>query len=100
MTYDATGKLTTLSDASGLTQFGWDARQRLVSLIAPETTTNFSYDPLGRRVGIHLELQNTSYIYDRIDVIQDCDATSAHSYLRTLAVDQPLARGGTEFYLI
>ena len=37
MTYDANGNLTSMLGPSGVTSFSWEARNRLISLIAPVT---------------------------------------------------------------
>ncbi len=99
MTYDSNGSPTTLNDPNGLSQFGWDARGRLVSLTTPATTAAFTYDALGRRADRRLGADHTSYLYDGLDIVQDFSAASGQVYLRTLAVDEPLSRGGADFYL-
>jgi RHS repeat-associated protein len=99
LTYDANGSLTALGDSSGVTQFGWDARSRLASVATPAATATFTYDAHGRRVTRQLGAEQTRFLYDGIDIVQDETSAASLSYLRLPTVDEPLARGGTEFYL-
>jgi RHS repeat-associated protein len=100
MTYDANGNLTTLVDAAGQSLFTWDARNRLTALSAPgPTTAAFAYDPLGRRNSRAVNGVVTAYLYDALDVVQEQSGGGAVAYLRTLAIDEALVRGGEEFLL-
>jgi RHS repeat-associated protein len=99
MGYDANGGLVMLTDVGGATQFGWDARGRLASLVTPSTSAAFTYDALGRRVERHVGGGTTAYVYDGVDVVDELLGASTVSYLRTLAIDEPLSRGASEFYL-
>jgi YD repeat-containing protein len=91
--------LVTLTDPAGGTQLGWDARGRLATAATPATTGTFTYDARGRRVERQIGGAATTYLYDGLDATQELSATVAHSYVRTLTIDEPLSRGGDEFYL-
>jgi RHS repeat-associated protein len=99
MTYDASGSLITLNEPGGTTEFDWDARGRLTGLQTPSMTAVFAYDPLGRRVERQLGASTTGFLYDGQDIIEELTGTGEVSYLRTLAIDEPLSRGLSEFYL-
>ena len=99
MTFDANGNLTILTDSGGLSTFTWDVRNRLAALIGPAITTLFAYDAQGRRVNKQITGQLTQYLYDGLDIIHELADQGPATYLRTLDIDEPLARNGVDFYL-
>lgn len=99
MTFDANGNLTTSTDPTSLTTFAWDARDRLSTIVGPSTTAAFTYDVFGRRTGKQINGRLTSYLYDTADVIQELAAGMVIGVLRSLRIDEPLVRNGTEHYL-
>ncbi len=46
-TYTATGQRQTMTDASGLTTYGYDERDRLLSKSTPQGTLTYAYDKIG-----------------------------------------------------
>jgi len=98
MTFDANGNVTAISDPSGLTSLDWDARDRLVALTGPGTSAAFAYDVQGRRLTRQSGGQLTQYLYDGLDVLAEVTDQGVATYLRTLTIDEPLARNGMEFY--
>ncbi len=101
-TFDANGNLLTQTDPSGTTTYAWDARNRLVGINGPTVSATFAYDALGRRVSKSVNGVTTSFHYDGLDIVQEAGPPGDASYLRTLAIDEALARtdaSGTSAYL-
>jgi len=91
--YDANGNLTSRTDASGTTTYTWDARNRLVAISGPSLSLSFQYDALGRRIGKTVNGVRTGYLYDGRDITQEiANGAISTSYLRSLTIDEPLAR--------
>ncbi|MBI4589765.1 MAG: RHS repeat protein, partial [Candidatus Rokubacteria bacterium] len=99
MTYDANGNLTSITDPGGTTTFSWDARNRLVGLNGAGLVGSFVYDPLGRRVAKTINGQLIQSLHDGLDIIQELDVSGTSNYLRSLNIDEPLVRNGSEFYV-
>lgn len=91
-TFDPNGNLSTQTDASGTITYTWDTRNRLVGLSGPSVSASFGYDALGRRIQKVINGVATTYQYDGLDVIRESGGGGDASYLRTLAVDEALAR--------
>jgi YD repeat-containing protein len=94
-TFDSNGNLLTRTDGSGTTTYTWDARNRLTGITGPNLAASFSYDALGRRAVKTINGQDTTFQYDGLDILQESGATGAVSYLRTLSIDEALARTDT-----
>jgi RHS repeat-associated protein len=92
MAFDDNGNLTTQTDAAGMTLYTWDARNRLTALTGPAVTASFAYDALGRRAQKTLNGLLTQFHYDGLDATRELGGGSEASYLRTLAIDEVLAR--------
>ncbi len=93
MSYDANGNLATLTDASGLTTFTWDARNRLTGLAGPGTTASFGYDGLGRRWTKTINGARTDFLYDRLNPVQELSGGSVLANILTgLGIDEYFAR--------
>ncbi len=99
MTFDANGNLASLTDATGPTTFTWDARNRLTALSGPGLTASFQYDGRARRNLMSINGMATAYHYDGWHIVRQLVGGSEVSYLRAPAFDEPLARGGDEFFL-
>ncbi|MBI3825727.1 MAG: RHS repeat protein [Candidatus Rokubacteria bacterium] len=100
LTYDENGNLTTITDTTGVTTLTWDARDQLAALSASNgLTASFVYDGLARRVGKTLNGTTTTYLYDGPDAVREVGSSLPVDYLRSLAIDEPLARDVSEFYL-
>jgi RHS repeat-associated protein len=65
-------------------------------------TANFKYDAFGRRIEKTVNGKAIQYLYDGIDIVQEIEGgTVLANYLRTLSIDEPLARitpGASRFY--
>ena len=69
-TYTATGKRASMSDASGITAYSYDNRDRLITKATPEGTLSYSYDAAGNVKSIvssNPNGANVSYNYDADD---------------------------------
>jgi RHS repeat-associated protein len=100
--FDGNGNLLTQTDATGTTTYTWDARNRLVAINGPNVNASFSYDALGRRISKTINGQSTSFQYDGLDIIREVGGAGDATYLRTLAIDEALARidiAGTKTFL-
>jgi RHS repeat-associated protein len=65
-------------------------------------TASFAYDALGRRIAKTINGQTTTFHYDGLDIVQEAGGAGEASYLRTLAIDEALARiasSGTNTFL-
>ena len=98
MTYDLAGNLTSVTNASGVTTFNWDARQRLTGLNGPGMTAAFVYDPLGRRRSREINTQTVQHFYDGPNLLVERSSATTSSYLGSLSIDQPWVRNDNEFY--
>ena len=100
MAFDDNGNLVSVAEAGGLSRFRWDARNHLLTL-STSTGSNsaFVYDPFQRRAGKTIDGMTTRYLYDDVDVVEEQGETTSHAYLRSLLIDEPLVRAGSEFYL-
>jgi RHS repeat-associated protein len=68
-TYTATGQRATMSDASGVTTYSYDARERLVEKATPQGTLAYGYDANGSLTGMasnHANGASVSYDYDAL----------------------------------
>jgi len=100
ITYDANGNLETVTTSCGTTTYTWNARNQLVAIDGLTSTStcsplaaSFKYDALGRRIEKKINGKTISYLYDGLDVIQEIeDGTVTANYVRTLNIDEPLAR--------
>jgi RHS repeat-associated protein len=94
-TFDANGNRLTQTNANGTTTHIWDARNRLIALTGPTISATFIYDALGRRTTKTLNGQSTSFLYDGLDAVKQSGPEGDTSYLRTLAIDEIVARADT-----
>ena len=108
-TYDSANRMTTFNtenllydDNGNLVQKGdtfyqWDARGRLVGLTNSTMNASFKYDALGRRIEKTINGKTTQYLYDGLDIVQEIeDGMVSVNYIRTLNIDEPLARIKTD----
>jgi RHS repeat-associated protein len=107
MTYDENGNLLTLTNGCGTTDYTWDVRNRLSSISGFNTdcsalSASFKYDALGRRIEKTINGVTTQYLYDGLDIVQEIEnSVVTADYIRTLNIDEPLARvkaDGSERY--
>jgi RHS repeat-associated protein len=99
MTYDANGSVVSITETTGMTTFTWDARNRLVALNGPAVVGSFAYDAFGRRTKSLMDGQAAQFRYDGPDIIQKLTNAIVEPYLRTLNIDETLARRESEFYV-
>jgi RHS repeat-associated protein len=97
MTYDNNGNLTSVTNSCGTTNYTWDVRNRLSGITGfkpdcSSLTASFKYDALGRRIEKTINGVTTKYLYDGLDIIQEIQGSAKTNYIRTLNIDEPLAR--------
>jgi YD repeat-containing protein len=87
--YDDNGNMT----QKGAMTLAWDVRDRLVGLSGSQSAS-FSYDAVGRRTEKTVSGVTTQYLYDGLDIVVEKDGVGAVKawYVRTLNIDEPLAR--------
>jgi RHS repeat-associated protein len=89
--YDDNGNMT----QKGTMTLAWDVRDSLTSITNnPAGNASFAYDALGRRTEKTIGASTTKYLYDGLDIVKEMDGTGATKawYVRTLNIDEPLAR--------
>lgn len=98
ITYDANGNMTAVTNFCGTTTYTWDVRNRLKGIngYKPDCTALtafFEYDALGRRIEKTINGMTIQYLYDGRDIVQEIEnGTATVNYIRTLNIDEPLAR--------
>jgi RHS repeat-associated protein len=75
-TYDpVTSQLRTVTDGRGVTQYNYDARDRLKTMIMPDSkSVTYGYDVLDNITSVATQASTTTYIYDqmnRLDLVKD-----------------------------
>jgi RHS repeat-associated protein len=98
LAYDDNGNLTTITQGTDITALIWDSRNRLTAFSSPTTAATFSYDALGRRSAKTVDGTTTQFQYDGLDMVRELVGSTATGYLNGPSIDEPLARGGAEFY--
>ncbi|HAM50579.1 MAG TPA: hypothetical protein DCP92_07725 [Nitrospiraceae bacterium] len=98
ITYDADGNMASVTNSCGTTTYTWDARNRLVGINGfnpdcSQLAASFEYDALGRRIQKTINGLTIQYVYDGVDIIQEIEnGQVTANYVRTLSIDEPLAR--------
>jgi RHS repeat-associated protein len=96
--YDLNGNL--MSD--GTNTYTWDARNRLAAIAGP-LPANFVYDAAGRRNQKTVNGVITSFVYDRLNPVQEQSGFATTNLLTGLRLDEYLGRsdgaGTTSFFL-
>ncbi len=98
MTYDANGNMTSVTNTCGTTTYTWDVRNRLVGIngfnaLCSSLSASFKYDALGRRIEKTINGRTIKYLYDGLDIVQEIEnGQPSVNYVRTLNIDEPLAR--------
>ncbi len=96
--YDENGNMTSITNSCGTTTYTWDARNRLAGIngFKPDCsslTASFKYDALWRRIEKTINGRTIQYLYDELDIVQEIEnGAVAVNYVRTLNIDEPLAR--------
>ncbi len=81
-TYDLNGNQTqkTAKIGGAVTQYEFDAENKLVRVISPSATINYRYDGLGRRVEKEVIAGTTTvtkYVYDNEDILLELNGANA-----------------------
>jgi RHS repeat-associated protein len=95
--YDNSGNMTrkTAKVGGAITQFEYDAENKLVRAVTNGTSANYRYDGLGRRVEkevISVGTTVTRYVYDNEDILLELTGTNAivARYTHGPGIDEPL----------
>jgi YD repeat-containing protein len=105
--YDNNGNQTrkTAKVGGAVTQYEYDAENKLVRVVSPSNTANYKYDGLGRRVEKEVIAGSTTvtkYVYDRDDILLELDGANSITtrYTHGIGLDQPLIAelGGQSFF--
>lgn len=106
--YDENGNMTSVTNGCGTTNYTWDVRNRLIGISGFNTdcyalSASFKYDALGRRIEKTINSVTKQYLYDGLDIVQEIEnSVVAANYIRTLNIDEPLARvkadGSVRYY--
>ncbi len=103
LSYDANGNLSDKGDM----ELSWDQKNRLVGVLnAPGGDVTYTYDAFSRRVSKAIDGTTTrKYLYDGWDIVEEQDGSGAlvARYIRTMNIDEPLARvdsSGNELYYL
>ncbi len=95
LSYDDNGNLSRKEEqgTGEVTTYGWDGRNRLISITAPGLTASFGYDVLGRRASKMVNGETVQYVYDGAQAIGEIrGGTIAATVLTGLALDEVIAR--------
>ena len=98
ISYDENGNMASITNACGTSNYTWDARNRLAGIngFKPDCsplTASFKYDALGRRIERTVNGRTIQYLYDGLDIVQEIESgVVSANYMRTLNIDEPLAR--------
>jgi RHS repeat-associated protein len=93
MVYDSNGNLSKLTNASGVTNFNWDARNRLVLSTGHGVNNSFAYDVFGRREKKNINGQLTRILYDGVNPVQENSGTAVlANILSSPEIDEFLSR--------
>ena len=98
MIYDENGNLISVTNSCGTTTYTWDARNRLVGISGfnaqcSSLSAAFKYDALGRRIEKTINGRTIQFLYDGLDIVQEIENGQVTvNYIRTLNIDEPLAR--------
>jgi RHS repeat-associated protein len=90
LTYDANGNLT----SDGISGYGWNSRDQLVSTSGSGLNATFNYDALGRRVSKSVNGLTTDYVYDGVGVVQEQVGGSANANMLLGGIDEVFTRTG------
>jgi RHS repeat-associated protein len=102
--YDNNGNLIEKTNKSTLevTQYTYDAENRLIQIDETGMTATYRYDGLGRRIEKSVNGVITRYIYDREDILLEFNGSNSLTakYTHGVGFDEPLImeRGGVSHF--
>jgi RHS repeat-associated protein len=105
--YDNNGNMTRKTAKVGgvVTNYEYDAENKLVRAVMPSTTVDYKYDGLGRRIEkdvIASTTKVTRYIYDNEDILLELDGSNGivARYTHGPGIDEPLVmeKAGANFF--
>ena len=102
--YDNNGNLIEKTNKSTLevTQYTYDAENRLIQIDKPGMTATYRYDGLGRRIEKNVNGAITRYVYDKEDIISEFNGSNSlvAKYTHGVEIDEPLVmeRGGASYF--
>ena len=99
LSYDANGNAISISEPTGSSSLTWDTRNRLVALTTAGGTFRWLHDAESRRIVTRKDDDEVHHLYDGYDVVQSSALTGATTFLRTLALDEVVARDASEYYV-
>ncbi|MBL8188224.1 MAG: IPT/TIG domain-containing protein, partial [Acidobacteria bacterium] len=90
--FNQEGQTTAKTDASGTTNYQWDARGRLTRATLPSgQAVDYGYDAVGRRTGRTASSTVTTFQYDGEDIVIDrFNSGAGNDYLNGLGLDDKL----------
>jgi len=95
--YDNTGNMVSKTAKLGgtVTQYEYDAENKLARVVSPGTTANYRYDGLGRRVEKEIIAGGTvvtRYVYDNEDILLELNGSNniVARYTHGPGIDEPL----------
>ena len=100
--HDEEGNVIRITDPAGMTELTWDVRNRLTAVVGPSMTAEFTYGPFNRRLSKTIDGQQTQYLYDFGNVIQESRDGMVADYLPAEGLDAIFSRtddSGTYFLL-
>ncbi len=104
-TYDNNGNMIEKVNKSTLevTQYTYDAENRLVQVTKPGTAASYRYDALGRRIEKTVNGSATRYIYDGQNILEEYNGSNVFltRYVHGPGMDNPLlmGRGFRQYYM-
>ena len=105
--YDNNGNMTrkTAKFGGAITQYEYDAENKLARVVSPTNTANYRYDGLGRHVEKEVIAGTTTvtkYVYDNEDILLELNGANAivARYTHGPGIDEPLImeKAGASFY--
>ena len=96
LSYDTNGNLARKDCGDGkVTDFAWDALDRLVGMTGPGLVVAHTYDVQGRRVSRRVNGTVTTYVYDGIQVVGEISGGNRTTVLTGFGVDELIAHYST-----
>lgn len=90
--YDNNGNLRRKDcGTGGVTDYSWDALNRLVEIRQPDLSARYRYDISGRRVLRMIQDETTNYVYDGHQVVAEVSGTEVRNFVSGLALDEAIA---------